>query len=152
MVSCYIGCLSFQLPFVSAGANPTQFNHNGGHRWVSNPRPPDCQSGVLPTELLAHNISQTFSLVSYHKTNFRSTTTCKSDSLFARGEVVDPPSSVNALINTLRFFVELADGILWLQFTGGVMTPQWLSVIFLWFDLFNLRRCPAFLCRFFNAR
>lgn len=76
-----------------------------------------------------------FSPVSYHKTNFRSTTTCKSDSLFTRGEVVDPPSSVNALINTLRFFVELADGILWLQFTGGVMTPQWLSVIFLWFDL-----------------
>ena len=54
MVSCYIGCLSFQLPFVSTGANPTQFNHDGGHRWVSNPRPPDCQSGVLPTELLAH--------------------------------------------------------------------------------------------------
>lgn len=76
-----------------------------------------------------------FSPVSYHKTNFRSTTTCKSNSLFARGEVVDPPSSVNALINTLRFFVELADGILWLQFTGGVMTPKWLSVIFLWFNL-----------------
>ncbi len=26
-----------------------------GHRWVSNPRLPDCQSGALPAELLAQN-------------------------------------------------------------------------------------------------
>ena len=30
--------------------------HICGHRWDSNPRQPDCKSGVLPTELLAHKI------------------------------------------------------------------------------------------------
>ena len=81
-------------PYLSYQTTHMHCAFDGGHRWVSNPRPPDCQSGVLPAELLAHNISQTFSPVSYHKTNFRSTTACKSDSLFTRGEVVDPPSSV----------------------------------------------------------
>lgn len=41
-------------------SNPVQ--PRGGHRRASNPRPPDCQSGVLPTELLAHNIPGCFLL------------------------------------------------------------------------------------------
>ena len=93
------------------GISPTQFNHVVD------------TEGLRTLDLLT--ASQAFYQLNYwpitfpdvfscilSQDHFRSTTTCKSDSLFARGEVVGPPSSVNALINTLRSFVELADGIL----------------------------------------